>query len=141
MHKILVPNDIQLVDPITRAPMRDATGLESKPIAFREFAVRSWLNSPAWPTGHVEMSRLATVILPRMIEAHAGTTVMLEDADHEKLAAVARAPLAGFGPLAAAQLLPFADAVLNATTEEATNGVSAQHAGRAPRSGRGASPE
>jgi len=129
MRKILVPQDIQLVDPLTGAPMRDGTGVESKPVAFREIAVRGWVNSSAWPTGHLEMLRLQSVILPKLVEAHGGTVLLLEDADWERLAVAARAPLGNFGPLAAAQLIPFVEAVLHAPAE-APNGISVHHADR-----------
>ena len=126
MKLIKVPADITLVDPITGARMRDPNG-EAPPVSFREHAIRQWLNDARMAETRVDAARLASVILPAFLAAKPGGVVRLEDADHAKLVPVVETARP-YGPLAAIQLLPFADAVVNATNE-ATNGISAHDAG------------
>jgi hypothetical protein len=132
MKVINVPADIVLKDPDTKERFRDArSGIELPPISFRAFAIKVWLNDNRLAETRSELARYATVIEPAFASAKPGGVIRLEDADYAKLLPVVDRPAAlatSYGPAFAAQLLPFTDAVVNAS-EEATNGISAQHAG------------
>jgi len=106
MKRFTVPADIQLHEPTTGERI-------DKPIPFRAYALKAWLNDKRMGSSPVALARLAR-FLPRFIEAKAGDVIELEDADHELLASIAREPEATFGPIYAVQLLPFASALLGA---------------------------
>ena len=135
MKVIKVPADIVMSDPISGARMRTPEG-EAPPLSFRDHAVRAWLNDARMGESRTDLARLASVILPAFLAAKPGGVIRLEDADHAKLLPVVERPAPLYGPLASLQLLPFADAVVDATSET-TNGISAHDARGADESGHG----
>lgn len=106
MKRFTVPADIQLIEPV------DGSRVD-KPVPFRAFALKAWLNDERMGTSPVASVRLGR-FLTRFIEAKAGDVIELEDADWELVAGIAREPKPAFTPLFAIQLLPFSAAFLAA---------------------------
>lgn len=106
MKRFTVPADIQLQDPV------DGTRID-KPVPFRTYALKAWLNDERMGVSPVASARLAR-FLGRFLEAKAGDVIELEDADHELVAGIARDPKPVFGPIYAIQLLPFSHAIIGA---------------------------
>jgi hypothetical protein len=129
MRRFIVPKDIQLIDPINDKPV-------FQPVKFRDFALQLWLNDKRIGASQVALARLGATILPKFVKAKPGDMIELEDADYEVLLPIVREPGdVAYGPLLGHQLLPFANAFIEAETikeKEGSNGVQPRGARSAP---------
>jgi hypothetical protein len=112
MHYIHVPEVIYV-----RPPPQLAPNAEPEPLPFYKFALTVWLNDPrAIEGGFAKQVRWAKV-LEKFAEALPGGHIALEDEDYNTLRPIVERPGGTLQPTIAVQLLPYSQAVLDATTE------------------------
>lgn len=111
MHYVLVPSDIQMIDPIKKKP------LDQPPVKFAEFIIQTILGDPSWIQSGYEGLRSARKVEEAVAAVKDGV-VALEDADWGRLQKVCEKPSNGmygsYTSLGMMQLTPFLEAVIEA---------------------------
>jgi hypothetical protein len=108
MKKFTIPQDVQLRDPITDAPV-------GKTISFKEFMILTVLSDPEH-FGKDAAAVDAYIELKRLFKgAQVGETCAVENEYHERLVRALTSPSRPWLPDVVAQARPFADAVTGAT--------------------------
>lgn len=107
MKTITVPADVLLTDLLT--------GVTGETITFQAWAFGRWMNDQAAADSIVKLCRWIKVVDKFKAAAKPGDTIELEDEDYATLLPIVERAATAVPPMVAAQLLPFHDAVINAT--------------------------
>jgi hypothetical protein len=113
---IKVPPAIELVDPVTGQAIRDGEG-KQRAVSFREFVTYTLLEHQAFKAKGLDGLRALSAIAAKLEELpDGGGTMEISPTDCGKLKEAAQGPTYGvWGSVALAQLLPFLEAICDAT--------------------------
>lgn len=115
LKTIVVPEEITLVDPISKLRIADENGPVA-PFTLRTF-VNSLLQAASWSENYKSL-RSAISIEKAFENAKPGDQVLLSEEDWQKLSAIAENPKDGyaFHSMVMRQLMSFLEALLNPTS-------------------------
>jgi hypothetical protein len=105
---------IPILPNVQTPPLPTPTGLVPQNLQFKNVVINTWLLHPEHFGQGIHALRSGIKLTELFSAAEVGQTIAVEDADYDRLRkAVETAP---YNPVIFRYLLPFADAILNAST-------------------------
>jgi hypothetical protein len=120
---VTIPEAITLLEPTTKEPLKDEKGVV-KPVTFYDF-IGKLLFNPKWAENYKAI-KAAKAIDKAFEKAAPKTVVQLAEEDWKRLHDLIENPAGQYGYHAAVmpQLLPFLDAIMEASDKEPTSAAA-----------------